>query len=614
MFLMAVLPQAISLASSSGAPLPAVVRPVPPFSVLESQAQRNLSQNRIAAAIEELKAYGPAAARLTGPQFGQYNYIYAGALRAAKKFYESVGRYRLAYLFMPEGQPREMALLDMADVYAGMGFYPEAASAYKIFLNAYGKSDLAWRAHLGLADMLFRARHYRQALQNYEQAGSGAPAQFGKAEALLDCGNPKMAFALFTSLAAGQPEYMKGSALARYSFGEACRLLDRTGQAKTYLGSLTTGQFSCRSAYSLGLIAEGEGDFNLAAGLFQKASGSTDTETRLQALVALARCCVNLGRPDGALAAIGKTANTRPYGDVYWKGQLLAAQAMAMKGEYVRPAAVLKGLLVKKAYARAAMGQLQGLLRGAVAHAVSTQKLVEFWRSTSDCLMQRGQAEPVFKAGEILKAAGVTDFVDIDRWVARNGDAKLRRLAAANLAVYYANEGDGQDAALFFSKAEFALNESTRRLRANIRCLNGDYRGALADLLSIKEKDLSGADLLLLARVLPHVRDARPVGLVEKMVQERKTAVPAGLYLALADAVYGIAGKGQKAKALELYKEAAAGSGTAPNLSPADLEWALFRIQSMAKDPMNSLSALEKQGGLMGRYAQARIEEEKLEQ
>nr|MDA8387321.1 tetratricopeptide repeat protein [Nitrospiraceae bacterium] len=213
-------------ASSSGAG--AGVCPAPGFSTLERQVRQEMSQNRAGAAIKALEAYRSAALRLTRPEFAQYNYIYAGALRRGKKFYEAVECYRLAYLFMPEGRDKEMALLDRADVYAGMGFYPEAISVYRIFLSAYGKSDIAWRAHLGLADMLFKTADYSGALQNYEKAGGGASALFGKAEALAACGRPGEAYALFTSLAARYPGYMERSGLARYGMGEACRLLRRT--------------------------------------------------------------------------------------------------------------------------------------------------------------------------------------------------------------------------------------------------------------------------------------------------------------------------------------------------------------------------------------------------
>ncbi|MDA8387934.1 MAG: hypothetical protein M0Z58_04615, partial [Nitrospiraceae bacterium] len=385
--------------------------------------------------------------------------------------------------------------------------------------------------------------------------------------------------------------------------------LGRTHRAKSYLGSFTGGQFAHRAAYSLGLIAKGQGDTALATRLFQTASGSAEPGTRLPALLALAGCQVKLGRPDDALAALGKADRIRSYGDPYRKGQLLMARAMLMKGQYMRPAAILKGLLVKKAYAEAAMGELQDIMESAVAHEKSQKKFLELWRIAGDCLMQPERAPLVFNAGERLKTTDAAEFVDTDLWVARNGDRKLRRLAAANLAVYYADEGDGRQAGIFFSKAGLPMKDvSTRRLRARVRYLNGQYMGALRDLLSIK--DLSGADLDLLAKVIPGVKDARAIGLIEKRLQKQKTGAPAALYVALADAVYEM---GQKAHALELYSEAAARPAPAGGaLDSADLKWALFRIQSMAKDPGKSLSALQKQDGLMGRYAQARIEEENL--
>ncbi|MDA8172587.1 MAG: hypothetical protein M0Z48_12255 [Nitrospiraceae bacterium] len=586
-----------------------------PFSSIEKKALEAIGQNRAGSAIKMLEAYGPSALRLTPDDFAMYNYVYAEALRKGKKFYDALERYRLAYLFMPAGSQKELALLKRADVYAEAGLYEEAASAYRIFLDTYGKSEYASQARLGLASALMKTARYAEALQNYEKAGNSEAALSGKAEALVATGKPEMAYAFFTSLAAQDPGYMAHSGLARYSMGEACRLLGKTEEARAYLMPLTKGEFARKAAYSLGLMAEGEGETALAAGLFRDASGSNETGIRLQALINLARCDLKLAKPDEALAALRGVGYSRSFEDLYYSGKFLLAEVLSMKGQYMRSAALLKGLLVKKAYAEAAMEALQNVMQTALDHAGprENEKFLEIWKFAGGCLMERKRAPFVFKAAARLEAVDIGEFVNINRWIVRNGDRGLGRQAAINLVAYYVRVKDGHEAAVYFRQAALPLkDESTLRLRAGIRYLNGDYKGAERDILSIK--DLNEADMELLAEAMPRAGDFGAIELVEKRLQKSKmlSPAPAALYLSLADAMYE---KGFRAKALGYYRQAVGASASDKNkkaLPAQDLKWALFRAQSLEEDPKGALDSLEGQGGVMGRYAVARLDEDAL--
>ncbi len=582
-----------------------------PFAVVEKQALEEMGRNDAGAAISLLKAYGPAALRLSPADFAMYNYVYAGALVAGGRLYAALEGYRLAYLFMPADRQKqkELALLKRADVYAGIGMYEEAASAYRIFLDTYGKSEFSEAAYLGLANALFKTAHYNEALQNYEKAGNSEQALSGKAAALVVTGNPKQAYALFESLAASDPGYVGRSGLARYSMGEACRLLGKVDEAKTYLGSVTGGGFAANAAYSLGLIAEAQGGAAQAAGLFLKASDSGDAVLKSQALLGLARCDLKLARPDDAIAALTGVGFNRSHQDLYYSGKLLLAEALGMKGRYMEAAAVLKGLLLKKAYAEAAMGELQDVVETAREHMVSPGGFNELWKFAGGCLMERGRARFVFAAAQRLKPVDMGEFVDINRWVARNGDRQLARQAAGNLAAYYLSEKNGREAAAYFRQAALPPREdSTLRMRAGIRYLNGNYKGAERDLLSIKA--LSEEDLQMLARAIPRAKDFGAAGLAAKRLRTAKLAAPPALCLSIADAMYE---KGDKAEALEFYRDAAGGAAPGRQaLSPQDLKWALFRLQGLEKDPKAALGSLEGHGGLMGRYAAARLDEDSL--
>ena len=383
------------------------------------------------------------------------------------------------------------------------------------------------------------------------------------------------------------------------------------------------GEYADRAAFSLGLMAMDQGDAARAAEFFRKASGSVETGIRLQARLDLAQCSLKLGKPDDALSALEEDSGKRSFKDIYYSGRFLLAEALRMKGQYMESAAILKKLLVKKEYAETAMGELQTLVETALEHGTPPGKglpgkFMELWDFAGVCLMQRERAGFVSKVATRLEGVDTGEFVAVSRWLTRNGNPEIKRQAARKLAVYYLQRGDGRRAALFFRQGGFAAgDENTLRLRAGIRYLNGDFKGAERDVLAIKNP--SEGDLELLAKAIPLAKDFGAVNLVQKRLS--KIAAPAALYLPVADAMYE---KGMRAKALEYYNDAVAASaaskqGNRPGkgasgggkaLSPSDLKWALFRIQTLEKDPNGTLGDLAGEGGLMGRYAAARRLEE----
>ncbi|MDA8090831.1 MAG: tetratricopeptide repeat protein [Nitrospiraceae bacterium] len=577
----------------------------PPAGSPLDQALTEVNEGRPQAAISMLKLFKP-----TMDEFADYNYVYAQALRGAKKLYDSLEFYRLAYIYFPAGRKKELSLLERGEVYEDLGFNQEAASIFRIFLKTFKKSEFSEKAHLELANVLFRTVHYKEALANYEKAGNSAEALYGKAEALFAAGKAKEAYDLFGSLAAsGAGKNFSATPLARYSQGEACRLLGKLDEAKAHLGSIKEGELSHRAFFSLGLIAMQEKGFSDAAVLFRKAAGSTRAGLKYKALLNLAQCDLELGRTDDAIESLKQITQNLFHGEAVNEALLLLARATAKKGRAVDAVNILKPLLIKKDYALQAVDELQKIMEEEMAN--DPAKFPVLWKLAGDALTQPARAAFIFKAAGQLEASDLERSMGLYAWLVRNGSPVLKMEAARKLTGYYVARGNGKEAWNFFKIAKLAGHDDpSLRLKAGVYFLIGHYPAAQTALLSVKEP--SQDDLLLLARIIPHIRNVRSIGLIEKRIRNRE--VPAMLYVSLADSEYA---RGLKVQALELYKQAYKEAAPAPGhlgLTAADVKWTLFRMQSLEKDPEEALGSLQSDGGIMGRYAAARLLETKVSQ
>lgn len=570
------------------------------------RAQVQLNRGRPEAAIEILNQYFPPK-----NEFANYNFIYAQALRAEKKLYRSLEYFSLAYLYFSSGKQKELALFDKAQVYEELGFYEEAASVYRLFLKAFSKSEFSGQAHLGLANALFRTRRYNEALVDYEKAGGGPDALYGTAEALLATGDAAKAYEIFSSLARSNPRRFAESPLARYSMGEACRLLGKSDEAKVQLGTVTAGEYSYKAYFSLGLMAmQEEKNLPVAASMFQMASGSAESELRNNAFLNLAQCELQLGRTDEAIGLLQDVIHNEFHTDLRSRSLLLMASAICTKNRFMEASAILKTLLLKKDYAVEAMNELQKLMELAMVR--DPAGFAGIWKFAGETLIQPGRAPFIFKVAGELEHADIDQSVILYSWIARSGPPELKKEAARKLVAYYVATGNRAEAENYFKPAALAGHDDpTLRLKAGFFLLVENYGAAEKALLSIK--DLSTEDLLLLSKLMPHIKwNARSLAFVEKRIGDSN--VPAVLYVSLGDAAY--AGN-SKVKALEFYRlaysEAGAGAKQKadPGLSEADLKWTLYRMQSIEGDPKNksTLDSLQNGGGLMGRYATARLQE-----
>jgi len=117
------------------------------------RAKEMLTANKPAEALAALSSYLPSHEERSA-----YHYALARALVALKRPYDSIENYRLAYVYADALADKERILLERADVYAAMGYYPEAAVCYDVFLKQFPKSRLLERVELGIGSPVQKRR------------------------------------------------------------------------------------------------------------------------------------------------------------------------------------------------------------------------------------------------------------------------------------------------------------------------------------------------------------------------------------------------------------------------------------------------------------------------
>ncbi|MDA8168163.1 MAG: tetratricopeptide repeat protein [Nitrospiraceae bacterium] len=550
-------------------------------------------------ALKLLDGYRPGAA-----EFGSYHYCYAKALRKAGLPYLSLEHYRLAFLYLKDKKQKELSLLERADTYAEMGFSFEAATAYQVFLNNYGNSALAGKARIKLADSLYKAGDYKRALEAYEKAGKNSDeARYGTANSLEALGEAEKAYAIYSGLKSGN--YLKTSPESAYRMAGACIALRKSGEAKTLLNSLKGGAYQYKASLSLGLMAQDEGDSANAERYFDFAARSPEVSVKNGGLLGLAEVCLKQGRTDEARARLNGLLASGTYGRNYYSAMLLYAGVYSQKGEYMKAASILKTAIIEGPFKDDARDRLMAVL--ARVRQSDPALFVKIWSSTGRLLMLTLRAQSLVETAQALRDLDPKQFLVLADWLSSHLTSGDRGKICIELAEYYANAGDLQNAEFYLRQAGPAKGDDVLRLKAKIAYMNSRYQDA-ANILA-RVRDISESDLELYAQLMGKVRGRGAEVFLLRALKTVKKPSPE-LYARLADGLYR---EGRKAEALRYYKASVAAGGAGKAQASKEMNWALYRVQAGEKDPKDVLGKLSNATGLLGSYAQARLKELALE-
>ncbi len=562
------------------------------------RAEEMLTANKPADALAALSSYQPSHEEMSA-----YHYALARALVALKRPYDSIENYRLAYVFANSLEDKERIMLERADVYAAMGYYPEAAMCYDVFLKQFPKSSFSERAELGIAEAGFKNRDFRQALIHYDKAGLSVRAVMGKANTLQALGRTAEARDLYCELIEHSPKVVNSSPETLFSIGENFRQAGNKKDARFYFESVKDPVLKYRAAQGLGQLALEEANYNAAIIQFSIAAESPERTVRRDAILSRADAQMRMGKYDDAQSALEVIRNKYPYGKEADTALLMLVQLLRKKGKSAEALVLLKPLLYRQNPVGAALDDLEAMLLEAKDR--DPKEFVELWTKSGRWLLEPSREQFIVNIAPALRYEG-KPFLDICVWLITYGSESGKSEGRLLLAGFYADLGDGATAENYLKRAKIkGHHDEVARVKAKISMVGMDFKNVSEAIMSIR--DINETDLPYLLDAMNLLKNKKKeTAFLEQVL--RKKSVSSGILVSFADILFDA---GQSLKALEYYRQATTAK-TAPERkdgTAGDLEWAHYRIAVIAKgrEGHDSLQAIQTAKNAMGRFAAAAL-------
>jgi len=562
------------------------------------RAKEMLTANKPAEALAALSSYLPSHEERSA-----YHYALARALVALKRPYDSIENYRLAYVYADALADKERILLERADVYAAMGYYPEAAVCYDVFLKQFPKSRLLERVELGIAEARFKNGDFRQALAHYDKAGTSVRVVMGKANTLQALGRTAEARDLYQALIEDDPEVVNSSPETLFWVGENFRQAGNRKDARFYFESVKDPILKYRAAQGLGLLALEEANYNAAIMQFSIAAESPERTVRRDAILNRADAQMRMGKYDDAQAALEEIRNKYPYGKQADTAVLLLAQLLRKKGKSAEAAALLNPLIYRRDPLSSALDELEAMLLEAKDR--DPKEFVTLWMRSGRWLLDPSREKFIVDMAQALRREG-KPFLDICAWLIKYGSESGKSDGRLLLAGFYADLGDGVTAGTYLKRAKSkGHHDEVARVKAQILMAGMDFKNASEAIMTIR--DINETDMLHLIDAMNSLKSkGKATAFLDQIF--RKKSISPGILIRFADELFDT---GQRPKALEYYRQAT-------TVKPAqdgkdgvaeDVEWAHYRMSVIAKgrDGADSLKTIQSAKNAIGRFAAAEL-------
>ena len=530
-------------------------------------------------ALKILSSYHPSSQDLS-----LFHYAYAKAYESSKRAYASIAHLRLAYLYSQQDEMRERALLERAEVYARIGFYPEATLIFRIFLKKFPHSQYEERAFLGLADSLYHIGLFSEAKEAYEKAGNSSTALYGKANALHKMGKIKDAHEIYLTMLEKDRGYVESSQETLYNVGENLRLMGELPSARIYFNAISVSPLKYRAYRSIGLIELEEKNLDVARKFFSSALESPEKQLRSQVLLDLADVLIRQGKQEDAKPILFEIWHRYPYGKDYEDALLLLSQLYKREGKLKEATSLIKELIFRYRPSQKALDEFEVLLLEAEDKG---GEFIKLWQIGGHLLFQPSRSQSLLKIAKGLKHFG-KPYIEICKWLSEYGSNDVKSESIMLLADFYAELGDPVRAMKYLQIKGLTSNkDDILRLTAKIHRANAEYQRAARTLLGIKE--LHQSDLVFLADLLESVQnDHMIIGSFRKALN--RTDVPPWVYVKLADVLYDM---GERTDALQYYTMAVSTQQKGNEIKSQDSAWALYRI-SVLSSGADAKNVLEK--------------------
>ncbi|MDA8082060.1 MAG: tetratricopeptide repeat protein [Nitrospiraceae bacterium] len=439
----------------------------------------------------------------------QYHFILAKAYDAEGKNLDARRHYRLAYLYFPNGELKEISLINKAEAALRLRNYYEARNDFALFLRQFPESKYLVRVQSGLVVGLIGSGQLKEALQLLNRLDPDPGVLYARANVMQRLGMTREASGAYAEALAKDPSYVdrlderthfvsEGSASpfaslappadeTLYYLGENYRLMSDAANAEKYLSRITEGVYKDKAEISLGLLALSGGMPDKATTLFSGVVGSSDREVRRQAQLYLAQEELRLGKTAEARARLADLRRNYPYTPEYDRALLMLSDLAAKDGNLDESLGMLKELIFRRYPVREALDQVVAILRQ-LAEKKQYDKLAEVWRSAGSWLLDNTREKFLVDMAEALKGTGRPQ-IDILQWMADNGSDANRGRAVIALAGFYADLGENAKAKEYLGKIRNKKGREDDILRIEARMLMTakDYRGAAAKFSMIRK-------------------------------------------------------------------------------------------------------------------------------
>ncbi|MBA4374091.1 MAG: hypothetical protein C0402_14665 [Thermodesulfovibrio sp.] len=518
-----------------------------------------------------------------------YHFIFGKALSTVNKPLEALQHYRLAYLYFPKGDLKEIALLNKGEAYLKLRNYYEASNDFSMFLSLFPRSKNLVRAQSGLVSGLIGSGRLKEALQLLNKLDDNADVLYARAGVMQRLGQVREAHEAYAVALARDASYVNKQDRQThfvaadsaspyvslspvfdetlYYIGENFRLMSQPVEAEKYLVQISEPGLKEKASVSLGLMALAEGNTDKAMTIFNTAIGSSQRVVRRQAMLHLAEAEVRLGKTAEASARLQELMFNFPYTPESDQAVLKLSSLYTKDGKHDEAMKILKELIFRRYPVKEAIDQVVVILRH-VHEKKETEKLAAIWKSAGPWLLDNSREKFLLEMAEALKGTGKPQF-DILRWLMKNGSDEVRGSALVALASFYAEFGDTVRAREYLGKIRNrkGLEDEILRLEGKTLLAGKNYAAAAVKFGMIRkyrQEDLSPFG----AAVGASPDAARVFARFEKAVAE--VGGDRESLTALADIAYGL---GRLKEANKYYRAVLV-------KDPANA-WCLYRVASM---------------------------------
>lgn len=536
-----------------------------------------------------------------------YHYLYGEAYANLKKYLNAVEHYRLAFIYSANEELKENALYKRALSYQRSGMLHEAKAYYTIFINNYPSSQYIQKAHLNLAKILAEIGEFIEAAEHFGQAGQGAEALFGMANALQQLDMLYEAMIFYDNAMRIDDTYPDRFPETYYFMGENMRKLGETEKAKRYYSLVRYGPFMDRASISLGLMAMEESDLETAFAKFRLASRSLNRNVSARGLLNLSKVNLKEDKPKEAVTHLENIRHNYIGVPVYMESVFELSRLYRKEGRTGDSLSLLKTVIYSETPPEEAFDEVESILLEAIdapgKDGEDRPGFVALWKDLGQWVLDKKRGNALLKFSRRLRHEG-EPFLELSSWLVKNASRKVRIEAAIDLADYYADMGNIDIAKKYMVTAEAALKLRDSAVRVEVKIHNAEAKHELAfkrfKVIKKNEKD----DLKMLAGIIEGFKKAKSKKLGEAIdLYEKKLKRPgwtAGDYIRFADILFK---NRQEGRSLKYYKIAFR--------KDPKLQWAAYRIGRGSGTPESEemYTLLKKGNKLVNRVANSKLRE-----